>query len=50
MTIGIGKQSLTDNLNTSLSGYPKSIKLVLSKVQNKNFKLNIKSLKFTVLR
>jgi len=50
MTIGIGQQSLTNNLNTSLSGYPKSIKLVLSKVQNKNFKLNIKSLKFTVLR
>jgi len=49
MSIGIGKQSLTNDLNTSLFGYPKNIKLSLSKVKDKNFKLLIKSLTFTVI-
>lgn len=50
MSIGIGKQSLTNDLNTSLSGYPKTVKLTLSKVKDKNFKLMIRSLTFTVVQ
>ncbi len=50
ITIGMGKKSLTDDLNTSLSGYPKSVKLILSNIKDKNFKLNITSLKFTVIK
>jgi len=50
MSIGIGKQSLTNDLNTLLSGYPKTVKLTLSKVKDKDFKLMIRSLKFTVIQ
>ena len=44
-----GKQSLTNDLNTIFVGYPKTIKLILNKVKDKNFKLAIRSLKFTVI-
>ena len=50
MSIGIGKQSLTNDLNTSLSGYPKTVKLTLSKVKDKDFKVMIRSLTFTVIQ
>ena len=49
MSIGIGKQSLTNNLNTTFSGYPKTVRLVLNNVRDKNFKLMIRSLTFTVI-
>jgi len=49
ITIGTGPQSLTTDLNTKFVGYPKSIKLVLNNVKDKNFKLPIRSLKFTVI-
>ena len=48
-SIGIGKQSLKTDLNTAFSGYPKTVRLTLSKVKDKDFKLMIRSLTFTVI-
>ena len=49
MTIGIGKESIMTNLNSLISGYPKKINLKLNNVKDKQFKLSIRSLTFTIV-
>ena len=49
MTIGIGKESIMTNLNSVISGYPKKINFKLNNVKDKQFKLSIRSLTFTIV-